>query len=132
MRKPVKIQFSIAGAIMLLAAGSVLPPTALAQSQSNAQVGDTQNLPPGLDQRFLDTSADPCVDFFQYACANWIKANPIPAEIAERLYMYWQPYHDKLAELTRELAERRGRCILWLLRLPDNSPVGPLWPHDHG
>jgi N-formylglutamate deformylase len=41
------------------------------------------------------------------------EANPIPAEIAERLYMYWQPYHDKLAELTRELAERHGRCVLW-------------------
>jgi N-formylglutamate deformylase len=40
-------------------------------------------------------------------------ANPTPGEIDERLYSYWRPYHDKLAGLTRHLAERHGHCILW-------------------
>jgi N-formylglutamate deformylase len=40
-------------------------------------------------------------------------ADPTPGEIAERLYRYWQPYHDKLAELTRQIAQRHGHCILW-------------------
>jgi N-formylglutamate deformylase len=39
--------------------------------------------------------------------------NPTPGEIADRLSMYWQPYHDKLAGLTRELARIYGTCILW-------------------
>ena len=26
----------------------------------------------------MDPEADPCQDFFQYACGNWIKNNPIP------------------------------------------------------
>jgi len=30
----------------------------------------------------LDSSADPCTDFFQYACGKWIKENPIPADQA--------------------------------------------------
>ena len=28
----------------------------------------------------IDKSLDPCSDFFEYACAKWIKANPIPAD----------------------------------------------------
>jgi endothelin-converting enzyme/putative endopeptidase len=35
---------------------------------------------PGFDAKALDTSADPCVDFFQYACGTWMKNNPIPAD----------------------------------------------------
>jgi len=40
-------------------------------------------------------------------------ANPTAAEIADRLPMYWQPYHDKLEEVTRDLAGRHGHCVLW-------------------
>jgi N-formylglutamate deformylase len=40
-------------------------------------------------------------------------AMPTAGEIAERLDMYWRPYHDRLSALTRALAERHGRCILW-------------------
>ena len=28
----------------------------------------------------MDKSVDPCTNFFQYSCGNWIKANPIPAD----------------------------------------------------
>jgi putative endopeptidase len=34
----------------------------------------------GLDLSAIDKSVDPCEDFFTYACAGWIKANPIPAD----------------------------------------------------
>jgi len=35
---------------------------------------------PGLDTKFLDRSVNPCVDFYKFACGNWIKQNPIPGD----------------------------------------------------
>src|SRR5581483_12225812 len=48
---------------------------------------------PGLDTQFMDKSADPCTDFFKYACGNWNKLNPIPPDQAR-----WEVY----AKLTNE------------------------------
>jgi len=35
---------------------------------------------PGFDPTALDKTADPCVDFYQYSCGNWMKNNPIPPD----------------------------------------------------
>jgi putative endopeptidase len=48
---------------------------------------------PSLEPKFLDRSADPCVDFYQFACGNWNKLNPIPPDQAR-----WDVY----AKLTDE------------------------------
>jgi endothelin-converting enzyme/putative endopeptidase len=37
---------------------------------------------PSLDLAAMDKSAEPCVDFYQYACGGWMKSNPIPADQA--------------------------------------------------
>jgi len=46
---------------------------------------------PGIDLTALDRSADPCVDFYQFSCGGWMKANPIPPDQAS-----WDVY-GKLA-----------------------------------
>src|SRR5262245_47281144 len=36
----------------------------------------------GLDGQALDRTADPCVDFFQFACGGWNAKTPIPGDEA--------------------------------------------------
>ncbi|HTJ41912.1 MAG TPA: M13 family metallopeptidase [Kofleriaceae bacterium] len=36
----------------------------------------------GLEAESLDKTADPCTDFFQYACGGWLAKNDIPADRA--------------------------------------------------
>jgi putative endopeptidase len=33
-----------------------------------------------FDLGAIDRAADPCVDFYQFSCGNWIKNNPIPSD----------------------------------------------------
>jgi putative endopeptidase len=35
---------------------------------------------PGFSTANMDTLANPCVDFYQYACGTWMANNPIPAD----------------------------------------------------
>jgi predicted metalloendopeptidase len=35
---------------------------------------------PSFDVTAIDRSADPCVDFYQYACGTWMKNNPVPPD----------------------------------------------------
>jgi endothelin-converting enzyme/putative endopeptidase len=65
----------------------------------------TQSIPytPGLDVTAMDRTADPCVDFYTYACGGWQKNNPIPSD--QSSWSVYSKMQDENRILLRSILE---------------------------
>ena len=56
-----------------------------------------------LDVTSMDTSVDPCADFFAYSCGGWIKKNPIPPD--QTSWSVYSKLEDDNKAILREILE---------------------------
>jgi putative endopeptidase len=93
----------------------------------NAAFGQTRDSRPNLDGgptsvpkklvsfdlSAIDKTADPCTNFYRYACGNWIKDNPLPAD---------QTHWNQIIQLT----ERNHYLLYTELKAAAEAPATPL------
>ncbi|WP_246000608.1 M13 family metallopeptidase [Pontibacter diazotrophicus] len=110
MKKNFMYPFSAVLTGLLL--GGCSPSATTTESTATATETAEMNMGRGLDLANMDTTVDPCTDFYQYANGGWIKDNPIPASESR-----WGSFN--------ELTERNNAVLRELLTEAASNTVAP-------
>ncbi len=74
----------------------------------------------GLDAAAMNKTVDPCVDFYQYACGNWIAQNPLPPDRAR-----WGRFTELSSHNEKVLLDvLQGAAVVREQRSPLDQKIG--------
>jgi putative endopeptidase len=76
----------------------------LVATASLAQSAQGNKPAPGFSVNTMDKTIDPCVDFYQYACGNWIKNSEIPPDQSQ--WVSFVELHERNLDVEHGILEK--------------------------
>lgn len=95
--------------------GMLLLIATVAFAQAPKPPAAEEHVAPKFDIANIDKTVDPCVDFYQFACGNWMKNNPIPGD--QTSWVSFNEVYEHNLVVLRQVLEKAG------VNDPKRSPV---------